>query len=133
MTTSFLSAPSPATIYHVISDHQQYQGHQHHHQQPHCLGDHHLANWSPDTSLGVGALPQVVLLEPLPSVLKSREGLDHGEVGGKLKNILGEALFGDGGPSLLGHLAQPAGKSSSSSSTSSLFILIIVFILILII
>ena len=43
--------------------------------------------------------------------------LDHGEVGGKLKDILGEALLGDGGPPLLWQLAQPVGVASSMTST----------------
>ena len=108
-TTSFLNAPSPATILTIIRVINQ---------QSYC--HHHLANWSPDASLGVSALPQVILLKPLPSVLKSCEGLHHGEVGGKLEDVLGEALLGDSSTAFLWHFTQPAGESSSYSySTSS--------------
>merc|ERR1719278_2074249 len=73
---------------------------------------HNLANWSPDASLRVSALPQVILLKPLPSVLKSCVGLHHGEVGGKLEDVLGEALLGDSSTAFLWHFTQPVCVSS---------------------
>ena len=42
---------------------------------------------------------------------------DHGEVGGKLEDILGEALLCDGGLSSIGHLAESVGVAAGMVGT----------------
>ena len=79
-----------------------------------------LSNGPPNTAFWVGSLTEVRLLKLLPLALAILvHSLDHGEAGGKLKDILGETLFSDGGSSFVGHLAQPVGVAPTMSSTGS--------------
>ena len=76
---------------------------------------------SPDAADREGSLAQVVLLKLLPGALMPSlvDGLDHGEAGGELQNILGKALLRDGSSPSIGHLAQSVGVTSSVSSIGS--------------
>ena len=88
-----------------------------------------LSNRSPGAAFGEGAVPQVHLVEPLPFLLNSLSmspiesnikmlvhRLDHGEVGGELEDIVGEALLSEGGAAPLRQLAQPVGVPSKVAS-----------------
>ena len=83
-----------------------------------CQGHYYLANRSPDAALRERAFPQVVLLETLPILLKILEGLQHGDVGGELEDVLGEALLGDASATLLRQFTQPVSVTSKSSKSS---------------
>ena len=65
-----------------------------------------LPYWPPCAPLGKCSLGQVCLLVLLPGA-NILERSHHGEVGGKLEDILGETLFGDASSSLSRHLTQP--------------------------
>ena len=65
-----------------------------------------LAHRSPRAPFGERSLRQVCLLVLLPSA-NFLKGSHHGEVGGELEDVSGEALLGDASSSLSRHLTQP--------------------------
>ena len=70
----------------------------------------------PNAALRISSLFQIPLVKLHPRFVRVVKGSDHGEVGGKLEDILGETLLSDGSPSLPVQLTQPVRVTSPVTS-----------------